>query len=133
VGDEVLAGLPPLVGMALAREGEGSLDGLGVDRPQVVVAVLGDDREEVAEQRAVGIGQVGRALAVKVRWLGGDAPRSNPRMALAVGGCFGVLGSPPRRPRDFDLRSAARLRAGRGALAVRAVLRRRALRALRLL
>ena len=53
VGDEVLARLALLVGVALAGEGEGALDRLAVDRLASVVAVLRDHREEVAEQRAL--------------------------------------------------------------------------------
>jgi hypothetical protein len=51
VGDEVLARASLLVAVALAGEREGALDRLGVDREADAVAVLGDDREQVAEQR----------------------------------------------------------------------------------
>jgi hypothetical protein len=57
MGDEVLAGAAPLVGMAVAGEGEGTLDGLAVDLVARVLGVLGDDREQVAQQRALVVGE----------------------------------------------------------------------------
>jgi len=48
VGDEVLARASLLVAVALAGEGEGALDRLGVDGEPDTVAVLGGDREQVA-------------------------------------------------------------------------------------
>ncbi len=53
MSDEVLAGLALLVGVALAREGEGALDRVAVDVLVAVCGVLADDREEVAQQCAV--------------------------------------------------------------------------------
>ncbi len=67
--DEVLARLAALVGVALASEGERPLDRLGVDRPQSVVAVLRDHRQEVAEQRALVVGELGRVRSLsRRRW-----------------------------------------------------------------
>ena len=59
VDDELLTGLAPLVGVVLAREQEGILDALAVDLDRRVVGVLLDDREEVAEQAALGLGELG--------------------------------------------------------------------------
>ena len=58
VGDEVLARLAALVGVALAGEGEGTLDRRPVDRLVAVGGVLADHREQVAEQRPLVGGQV---------------------------------------------------------------------------
>jgi hypothetical protein len=56
VGDEVLARAPLLVRMPLARERERPLDRLALDRLLGIGGVLGDDRQQVAEERAlVGI------------------------------------------------------------------------------
>ena len=59
VHDEVLARLAPLVGVVLAGEDEGVLDALAVDLDGRVVGVLLDDREQVAEQPALGLGELG--------------------------------------------------------------------------
>ena len=59
VHDEVLARLAALVGVVLAGEDERALDAVAVDLQRGVVGVLLDDREEVAEQAAVGLGEVG--------------------------------------------------------------------------
>jgi hypothetical protein len=58
VGDEVLAGLPLLPGVALAGEGERPLDFLAVDRLGRIGGVFLDDREQIAEQGAL----IGRQL-----------------------------------------------------------------------
>jgi hypothetical protein len=58
VGDEVLPGAPLLVAVALAGERERPLDDLAVDLEVGAVAVLGDDGEQVAEQRPLGLRQV---------------------------------------------------------------------------
>jgi hypothetical protein len=50
VGDEVLAGLAPLIGVALTREREGALDRVAIDFVAAVRSVLPDHRKEVAEQ-----------------------------------------------------------------------------------
>ena len=54
VDDEVLARLAPLVGVVLAGEDEGVLDLVAVDLQRGLAGVLLDDREQVAEQRALG-------------------------------------------------------------------------------
>ena len=59
VDDELLARLAPLVGVVLAGEEEGVLDALAVDLDGRVVGVLLDDREQVAEQPALGLGELG--------------------------------------------------------------------------
>ena len=58
VGDEVLAGLPFLAGVALAGEREGALDLLALDRLGQLGLVLGDDGEEVAQQGALLVAQL---------------------------------------------------------------------------
>ena len=61
VGDELLAGLAPLVGVALAGEGEGALDRRRGRSARVAVGgVLLDHGEQVAEQRALLGGEVRR-------------------------------------------------------------------------
>ncbi len=52
VCDEVLARATALVGMALAGEGEGGLDGITVDGSGAPLGVLGDDGQKVAKQRS---------------------------------------------------------------------------------
>jgi hypothetical protein len=92
MGDEVLARLAPLVDVALAGEGEGALDRLAIDGLVAVGRVLADDCEQVAEQHAVGVGEVlgdlidrGRRAA---RFLGADL-----NMATAINrGASPVLG-----------------------------------------
>jgi hypothetical protein len=59
VDDELLAGAPALVGVVLAREDERRLDAVAVDRDQGVLRMLLDDREEVAEQLALALGEDG--------------------------------------------------------------------------
>ena len=62
VGDEVLAGLAALVGVVLAGEDERLADALAVDLADDLVGVLLDDREQVGEQRALELGEVGRRV-----------------------------------------------------------------------
>ena len=50
MGDEVLAGLPALVGVVLAGEQERLQDGVAIDLLGDLVGVLGDDREQVLQQ-----------------------------------------------------------------------------------
>ena len=57
VDDELLARLSPLVGVALVREREGALERLAGRGLAVHRAVLGRDREQVAEHRAVLLGE----------------------------------------------------------------------------
>jgi hypothetical protein len=49
VGDEVLTGFAPLVGVMQAGVDERLLDSLTVDRQRGMIGVLLDDREQVAE------------------------------------------------------------------------------------
>jgi hypothetical protein len=58
VGDEVLTRAPALVGVALAGERERPFDRLGVDLLAAVCRVLGNDREEVAQQLALIRGEL---------------------------------------------------------------------------
>ena len=60
VHDEVLARLAPLVGVVLAGEHERVLDARAVDLHRGVRRVLGDDREQVAQQPALGRTQARR-------------------------------------------------------------------------
>ena len=57
--DEVLARLAALVGVVLAGEHERVDDRLAVDRLGDLVSVLLDDREEVGEELALEVGEVG--------------------------------------------------------------------------
>jgi hypothetical protein len=66
MGDEVLPGLPQLVGMALAGEGEGALDRGAIDLFDRAGGVLLDDREQVLEQRALLLGEL--LLGLRPRW-----------------------------------------------------------------
>ena len=60
VDDEVLAARPALVRVALAGEDERPLDEPAVDLLGGLVGVLLDDREQVAEQDALVVGELGR-------------------------------------------------------------------------
>jgi hypothetical protein len=60
VGDEVLAGAPPLVGMVLAGEDERLQDPLAVDVDRALVGVLLHDGEEVGQQLLLGRGELDR-------------------------------------------------------------------------
>jgi hypothetical protein len=62
VGDEVLARLAPLVGMALAGKCEGPLDRNPVDLRGAAGGVLTDYREEVAEELSLLIRELLRDL-----------------------------------------------------------------------
>ena len=99
VHDEVLAGLAPLIGVVLAGEEEGVLDALAVDLDGRVVGVLLDDREQVAEQPALGLGEARREAtgacasgcatrSTGTRSAGAWAPLRN----TAVGGGLGRVG-----------------------------------------
>jgi hypothetical protein len=118
--------------MADAREREGALHRVGVDRAQPVGTVLGDNREEVAEQRALVLGELRGALGVEDRRIRRDVLGTDAGVALAVGRGLVVLRRAAGGAPSLDLRCSAGLGAGGVPLAVRAVLRRRALGALRL-
>src|SRR4051794_24103943 len=107
VDDEVLARLAALVGVVLAGEQEGVLDPVAVDDDRRLVGVLLDDREEVAEQAALRLREVGAADrrvvigvldAVDRQAL---APRPRSRRRAPRGGPRPGPGGPPRsaRPR----------------------------------
>jgi hypothetical protein len=57
--DEILPGHAALVGMVLAGEDERRLDALAVDLHGRRVGVFLDDREDVRQQAALELGQVG--------------------------------------------------------------------------
>ena len=59
VGDELLARLAALVGVVLAGEHERLDDGLAVDGLGDLLGVLLDDREQVGEELALEVGEVG--------------------------------------------------------------------------
>ncbi len=59
VDDELLARLAPLVGVVLAGVDERSFDLVAVDLQRALGGVLLDDREQVAEQLALGVGEAG--------------------------------------------------------------------------
>ena len=79
VHDEVLAGLAPLGAVVLAGEHEGVLHAGAVDRDGRVGGVLGDDREQVAQQPplrdAERLQVTGRGHARSTRDRRGRAPR----------------------------------------------------------
>ena len=87
VDDEVLAAGAALVGVALAGEHEGLLDQLAVDRLGGLARVLLDDREQVAEQDALVLGELGRGR-----------PRARRRGARRPGGARSRGPDPGRRP-----------------------------------
>jgi hypothetical protein len=62
MGDEVLSRAPPLVGVPLTREGERRLHGASIHRARAVLRVLGDNREEVAEEGALARRELLRQL-----------------------------------------------------------------------
>jgi hypothetical protein len=59
VGDELLARLAALVGVVLAREHERLDDGLAIDGLGDLLRVLLDDREQVRQELALEVGEVG--------------------------------------------------------------------------
>jgi hypothetical protein len=63
MGDEVLAGLAPLVGVVLAGEDEGVDQPVAVDGRGGLVGVLLDDREEIGQEVSLVPGELGRRLA----------------------------------------------------------------------
>ena len=111
VGDEVLAGAPPLIGVALAGEGEGALGRLGVDRSRSLDAVLLDHRQQVAQQGALVVGQLLGAVGERRHGWAVAAPGPNPGVTLAVGGGH------RRRWAGARPASRPRLRSPRAALA----------------
>jgi len=69
VGDEVLAGAAPLVGVVLAGEDERRLDRVAVDRDRRLGGVLLDDREQVVEEAGLVGGEAGApAGPAAARW-----------------------------------------------------------------
>ncbi len=62
VADEVLARAPLLVGVAVAGEDEGALEHRPVDLLVGRLRVLGDDREQVAEQSALALAEAAGEL-----------------------------------------------------------------------
>ena len=80
--DEVLAGLAPLVGVVLAGEDERLLDPRAVDRQRGLVGVLLDDREEVGEQAALGLVEVGAVDRAVLLGVGDEVDRD----AVGLGG-----------------------------------------------
>jgi hypothetical protein len=103
MGDEVLAGLAALVGVVLAGEQERAQDRLAVDWVGDLVGVLGDDREQVAQQVVLERRQVvgERELAVVAvlgevdRLVRGDSDGRDDGIAVAVQAAAGAarLGS----------------------------------------
>jgi len=108
VGDEVLARSPALVGVALAGEGEGALDGLGVDLARALDAVLLDHRQQVAEQGALVVGQLLSEVGQRHDRRGLAATGANPRVTLAIGGSLRAVGPAPVAS-GFDAASLAPL------------------------
>jgi hypothetical protein len=86
VGDEVLARAAALIGMPLAGEGKGALDRRAVEVARAVGAVLADDREKVAEQRAVLGRKPTRDLVDRRRGSEPAIAGADPRVSAPVGG-----------------------------------------------
>ena len=112
VGDEVLAGAPPLIGVALAGEGEGALGCLGVDPPRSLEAVLLDHRQQIAQQRALVVGQRLRALGERRHGRALAAAGADPGVTPAVGRGHGAVG-PARRQLRRALPRSPRIRLAR--------------------
>ena len=124
VGDELLARLAALVGVALAGEGERLADALEVDRADRVVGVLRDDREQVGEQLLLVRQQVG--ADVRRRRRRGGRPLARRRRGRARPGAAS-LGAPAASrigsPERDGAPSVGLERAGRAPLRGSAVLR----------
>jgi len=92
VRDELVTGLALLVAVALTGEDEGALDLAAVDRPAVASgrSELLDQREEVAEQRTLLVGQVAGEI-VDGRGACAVAGRADLGMAATVGGDPGTV------------------------------------------
>jgi len=96
VGDEVLAGAAPLVGVVLAGEDERRLDRVAVDRDRRLGGVLLDDREQVVEEAGLVGGEAGapagargwRPLDGPDRGAGGD--RGGGAAIVAAGPAVGL-------------------------------------------
>jgi hypothetical protein len=92
VGDEVLAGAALLIGVALAREREGTLDRLVLDRLVGVRGMLGDDREQITQQRAlVGVEVLGQRVDRNPGGLLAAIAGADPQMAAPVLGRLGTV------------------------------------------
>jgi hypothetical protein len=77
--DEVLAGAPALIGVVHARVDERLLDPVAVDHGRGLLRVLLYDREQVAEQPALGRRQLGALDRLPVRVGMGDPVDRRPR------------------------------------------------------
>jgi hypothetical protein len=87
--DEVLAGLAPLIGVVLAGVDERLLDALAVDDDRGLVGVLLDDREQVAEQTPLALGELGaldRAVGRRMVDSVNRRPRARDERAAVLGG-----------------------------------------------
>jgi hypothetical protein len=84
VDDEVLAGAPALVGVALARERERCLDEFAVDPITGRVAVLLDDREQIPEQRPLRGREAGSDRVGRDRLRRSLGRYADPRVAVAI-------------------------------------------------
>ena len=104
--DELLARLAPLVGVVLAGEEERLLDALAVDLDDAVVGVLLDDREDVAEEAALELGELRAA---------GLGARASPGARRGRPACGASL---RRRRLRLRRRSRFRCRAGQESSAV---------------
>jgi hypothetical protein len=84
VDDEVLARLAPLVGVMDAGIDESVLDSVAVNRDRRVSRVLLDDREQVAEEAPLFVGELGAgddAAVARMFALADARPRSDQRLA----------------------------------------------------
>ncbi len=81
VHDEILAGLTPLGGVVLAGEHKCVAHAVAVDLDRRVLGVLGDDREQVAEQPPLEIVQIQTLGA----WPSSTLQRGGARVKLSDG------------------------------------------------
>ena len=86
---EVLARATALIDVTLAGKGESVLDGTALELLSAVGGVLLHDREQVAEERALVIGERLRVLVVGQRRAGAAQVGANPRVPRRLG--LGVL------------------------------------------
>jgi hypothetical protein len=112
VRDVLLTRQPALIGVVETGKDERLLDPLAIDRGGGVVGVLFDDREQVAQQLLLGLGQLGILDRDRLGRIGQEIDRR----AAIVGD--GLRFRRPDRRRRGDLGRSARLPGARARAAV---------------